>query len=444
MTGSDARRLAMRLATAVPFAWIAWCLISVLLDPGSDASRPWLENSNTLLGLEIVLLLATPVTVFASQIVAFDRSVEGQVVMAGLVGLVILWMWKTFGGSPVFWGAASLLAGRYVTGLLGTDEVRFDLYERAMVGAAVFVSALAIGFVVFMPKSPPGREEVGLSLQIQSIGTLAIHYCALAILELPGLYRRWLEPVMHRPSLLIEKPWPTGGGGTRLVFSRDTLEVVADWRSRPSFLAVLAGAYLFFLLIPVSYVLEGIQDGEISNPAPWYGVFLLAAVGGVAWILLRDYIDAVIHQIRHHEIAIFKTRKNDAGDPRILTEREVERIEIVPESKFGPYVAVRLRDGEMVSQDWTRMSLIVPLEPLRRLFDLYFRAEVTPQMLRLELARDPELAAMLGPELSARLAAPPADIGHIQIACPKCRETVWSDARRCRFCALPYPGMGER
>jgi hypothetical protein len=167
-------------------------------------------------------------------------------------------------------------------------------------------------------------------------------------------------------------------------------------------------------------------------------------VGGVAWILLRDYTDAVIHQFRHHEIAIFTTKGNDAGDPQIVTERMVERIEIVAEPKYGPYIAIRLRAGEKLSHGWFKSGLSVPLEPLRRLFDLYFRAEVTPQLLRLELERDPELAAMLGPDLVARLTASHAKLDHEQIACPKCRETVWSDVPRCRFCALPYPGLGKR
>jgi hypothetical protein len=267
----------------------------------------------------------------------------------------------------------------------------------------------------------------------------------LAFLELPGIYRRWQEPVFHRPSLVIKKALPNGVGVTRLVFARDTLEVFEDWRTRPAFRAVLAGAYLVFLVILPAFVPESVRAAALLHPVLPYAAFALAAAAGIAWILLRDFIDWRITHIRHHEFTEFGIQGNAAVDLCTLTEREIEFIGIIPESRAGPYVGIRQRNGEPMSRGgWSKLDVCVALESLRDLFVLYYETEVTPKVLRQVIERDAQLAAMLGPELVARLLAPPAKLGHEQIACPQCSETVWSDAQRCRFCALPYPGLGER
>jgi hypothetical protein len=441
MISDGARRLIQQLALLLPQAWMAWIFASAVINPTAGASQVTLRDAEFLLKLEFLLLATAPLTLLAARVAARNRW-YGLLPTGALVAILILWLVDGVAAASMAWGIALLVAGRFIAGAFGTEATRYDLYERWLISSAIFVCAVYIAMPLFLPTEAmlSGAEPWPLHA-----GALALHYGALLFLDLPGVYPRWMEPRVRRPTVIIKDPYPHGGASARLVFARDVLELVIDRRLRPSLRIAMVAAYIFFLGIPSGSILDGIRSGWISHPALWHSGLAIVALAGSAWILMRRTVDYGHVQIRHYEVAIFDVAGLTASTPRLLTDRDISGIESPKSPKIASYLAFTLIAGRFVWVNWGEFLVRTSGEALQRLASLYFHARITPLMLEEARGDDPLIASLVSPEIVAQMsAAAYAPRPGVAIDCPHCGERVQAADLRCPRCALPYPDLGDR
>jgi hypothetical protein len=428
------RRSWAGLIAALPAIAVSLRFFDVNFNPDSGANRQWAEDAKLLVRIELVLLFVTAFTAWiASQVTAVRRA-AAMSALAAVFGAIVYGMWLATDGAQVVLGAGLLIAGRFLAAVIAGPEAVAEFTERALVNAVFY---LAILFAVqVLPGLLPSRY--GIHFPHPEAAFCAFYFLLLALLDAARIYARTPEPASGRPTVRLGGSNALTQSSLVLRFAGDAFEVVDSERERPAgrILAFFAG--VASLGVALSYFAAGRWHFSVPGMIP------LLAGGGILLGSLIGGASASILQVRRGGLALLE-----------LSRQKVATVVNLPAAEIGLAVIRRQKSevGLIVSHKGHNKSLMVidcgladeaAAGSLKHLFELYLSGDPSPHGLRKALDADPDLAALLGPEVVGRLlAAPPMTVRDGTMACPDCKNELAASAPHCGYCGLLYPALGD-
>ena len=434
------RRVWAGVVAALPAVLVSLRFFDVLLHPASGSNGEWAEDANFLVKLEFLLIFVTTLTAWiAGQATALNR-VAAMSALAVVFGAIGYGLWIASDGSVVILGVGSLIAGRFLAGVIAGPDASVEYIERTVVGLVFYFAILFVAFE--LPEMLPRRYEFHLPRPAAAF--CALYFLLLALVEATQIYIGTPEAASSRPTVRLGESGALMQSSLMLRFAGDAFEVVefARWRTAGRIVGFFMG------MVPTGigaaiFIAGRTSRRERLDPdilPEFFALFMLALGALIIYQSLRQRDSTSILQVRPGGLAKLELSNGKLGKRVELGAAEIKFDVMRPGTMLG---VSRKGDEDrwlMLISSGSRDEAAV--RSLQHLFELYMSGDPSPQGLRKALQEDPGLAALLGLEVVKRLlSAPPMQVREGTIACPGCKNEIAASAPHCGYCGMLYPAQ---
>jgi hypothetical protein len=362
--------------------------------------------------------------------------------LGAVFGAIGVGLWIATDRSDVIFGVGLLIAGRFLAGVISGPDAAAEFTERAVVSLVFYFAILLTVFG--LPEMLPRRY--GIHLQYPAAAFCALYFLLHALVDAAHIYVGTPEAASRRPAIKLRASAALAQSSLAIRFAGDAFEIVNTARFRKAGRIVAFFASMGPLGIGLGILLAGRTTRHArADPdiLPEVGAFFLIALGSfLAYQSLRQGASTSILQVRPGGLAMLQLSDGKLDTAVELSAAEVGLLVQRWGNSYFVLVVTRKAGDETLMVVDSGLADEATAGSLQHLFELYLSGDPSPGGLRKALDADPGLAALLGPEVVARLlAAPPMQVREGTLVCPGCNNEIAASAPHCGYCGLLYPAL---